>query len=263
MVHVSSLKMMVMIGCALFSAFLLAGCGQSAGVQRIGSVIGIPPENIPEYKRLHADAWPGVLKMIRQANIRNYSIYLGEVEPQKYCLFSYYEYVGDDFDADMARIGEDETTKKWWTHTDPLQKPLPTRQDGEWWAQWREVFHFAGSAMDRPPTSRHGGIIGIGADDLLAYNQMHASVWPGVLEAIEKANIRNYSIYEGQIAEGEYLLFSYFEYYGDDFAGDMKGIADNEITQKWWTYTEPLQQPLSTRQEGEWWASMEEVFHTD
>jgi L-rhamnose mutarotase len=25
----------------------------------------------------------------------------------------------------------------------------------------------------------------------------------------------------------------------------------------------PMQQPLDTRKEGEWWAEMEEVFHTD
>jgi L-rhamnose mutarotase len=25
----------------------------------------------------------------------------------------------------------------------------------------------------------------------------------------------------------------------------------------------PMQQPLPTRKEGEWWAEMEEVFHTD
>jgi L-rhamnose mutarotase len=26
---------------------------------------------------------------------------------------------------------------------------------------------------------------------------------------------------------------------------------------------EPMQEPLSTRKQGEWWAEMEEVFHLD
>ena len=39
-------------------------------------VIGVKPEKIEEYKKLHAETWPDVLKMITQCNIRNYSIYL-------------------------------------------------------------------------------------------------------------------------------------------------------------------------------------------
>jgi len=261
MTNISARKMMV--GLFALSALLIAGCAQTTCVKRVGSVIGIKKENLPEYKRLHADTWPGVLKMIDKANIHNYSIYLGEVETDRYFLFSYFEYTGRNYDADMAKIAKDETTKKWWTHTDPLQDPLPIRNEGEWWAQWEEVFHFAGPTMDREPTSRHGGIIGIAKENLLVYNQLHAAVWPGVLEAIKNANIRNYSIYQGRLSENEYLLFSYFEYYGSDFDADMKTIADSEVTQKWWTYTDPLQKPLPTRKKDEWWAAMEEVFHTD
>ena len=113
----------------------------TAKVQRYGSVIGIKAEAIPEYKRLHADCWPGVLKMIKECNIRNFSIYFGELEPGKYYLFSYFEYVGDDMDADMAKMKADPTTQKWWTHTDPLQTPIATRKKGEWWHAMEEVFH--------------------------------------------------------------------------------------------------------------------------
>ncbi|MDH5701029.1 MAG: L-rhamnose mutarotase [Nitrospirota bacterium] len=116
------------------------GCAQPR-VQRYGWVIGIKPENIEEYKRLHADVWPGVLKMIKKCNIRNYSIYLGELERNRYYLFSYLEYTGENFEADMAKMAADETTQKWWNHTDPLQVPIPTRKEGEWWANMEEVFH--------------------------------------------------------------------------------------------------------------------------
>ena len=115
--------------------------GGNRKVERYGMVIGIEKENISEYKRLHADAWPGVLEMIRQCNIRNYSIYLAQVEKDSYYLFSYFEYTGDNFDADMAKMAKDKTTKRWWKHTDPLQNPVPTRKEGEWWAKLEEVFH--------------------------------------------------------------------------------------------------------------------------
>jgi len=246
-----------------FFTLLMTGCKQDICVKQIGSVIGIKKEVIPEYQRLHDDAWPGVLKMIDKANIHNYSIYLGAVDADRYYLFSYLEYTGKNFDADMGKMAKDEITKKWRTHTDPLQIPLPTRRSDEWWSPWEEVFHFDGPKENRPPASRHGSIIGIDRKNILVYNQLHAAVWPGVLDAIENANIRNYSIYQGKITDNEYLLFSYFEYYGDNFDADMKTIADNEITQKWWTYTDPLQKPLPSRKKDEWWASMEEVFHTN
>jgi len=119
----------------------LSGCAQQK-MQRYGSVIGLKPEKIEEYKRLHADVWLDVLKMIKQCNIRNYSIYLGELENNKYYLFSYFEYTGDDFKSDMAKMAADPTTQKWWTFCEPCQSPIPTRKEGEWWANMEEVFHY-------------------------------------------------------------------------------------------------------------------------
>ena len=231
--------------------------------RREGAVIGIPGESIAEYTRLHANTWPGVLKVIDKANIHNYSIYLGEIAPGEHYLFAYSEYAGKDYDADKAGIATDKTMKEWWKLTDPLQKPLPTNKKGEWWSRWEEVFHYAGpSYKARDVKSRHGSIIGLREDALLPYTQMHAAVWPGVLAALGKANIRNYSIYLGRTRPGEYLLFSYFEYIGDDFDADMARMGD-KVTKVWWTYTDPLQQRLPGTPEGKQWKTMEEVFHTD
>ena len=105
-------------------------------VQRYGSVIKLKPEKLKLYKDLHANTWPGVLKQITKSNIRNYSIYLKDGY-----LFSYFEYVGDDFKKDMELMAADSTTKEWWKVTDPCQEPLETRAPGEWWAKMEEVFH--------------------------------------------------------------------------------------------------------------------------
>ena len=110
-------------------------------VERYGMVIGIRPEKIDDYRRLHAAAWPGVLAKIRESHIRNYSIYLREVEPGQYLLFSYFEYTGDDFAADMARMAADPETRRWWKETDPCQEPVPTRGEKEFWSRMDEVFH--------------------------------------------------------------------------------------------------------------------------
>lgn len=103
---------------------------------RYGMVIRVRPERLDEYKRLHAAVWPDVLKMITACNIRNYSIYHKDG-----FLFSYFEYHGTDFAADMAKMAADPTTQKWWAVCTPCQEPLVTRAAGEWWANMEEVFH--------------------------------------------------------------------------------------------------------------------------
>jgi L-rhamnose mutarotase len=108
---------------------------------RYGSVIRLRPDKVVEYKRLHAAAWPDVLKMIGQCHIRNYSIYLRRLDDGHPYLFSYFEYYGDDFAADMARMAADPTTQRWWDCCKPCQIPLAGRQAGEWWAGMEEVFH--------------------------------------------------------------------------------------------------------------------------
>jgi L-rhamnose mutarotase len=107
-------------------------------MERRAQIIRLKPEVIDEYKRLHAEVWPGVLERIRACNIKNYSIFLREPEN---LLFACFEYHGDDFTADMARMAADETTKRWWTITDPMQAKLETAADGEWWAPAELVFH--------------------------------------------------------------------------------------------------------------------------
>ena len=111
-------------------------------MERHGSVIKVRPEKFEAYKAYHADVWPEVLDMIAQCNIRNYSIYLGELEKGNYYLFSYFEYTGDDFKADMAKMAADPTTQKWWSYCEPCQSPIATRKEGEWWAVMEEVFHY-------------------------------------------------------------------------------------------------------------------------
>ena len=119
---------------------LIAGCAQPKAV-RYGSVIGLREEQMARYKKLHAAVWPDVLKMIKDCNIRNYSIYLRKLPDGKHYLFSYFEYTGDDFEADMAKMAADPTTQKWWDVCMPCQQPLEDRAEGEWWATMEEVFH--------------------------------------------------------------------------------------------------------------------------
>jgi len=105
-------------------------------VKRYGQLIGLRPEAYEKYVEYHAHGWPGVLKTIYDCNIRNYTIFYKDD-----MLFAYFEYVGDDFAADTAKMAADPVTQKWWAIMKPMQQPIPTRQEGEWWANMQEVFH--------------------------------------------------------------------------------------------------------------------------
>lgn len=105
-------------------------------MERHGELIGIKPECVAAYIEYHESVWPDVAAKIAECNIRNYSIYLHDG-----LLFAYYEYVGTDFPADMARMAADPTTQAWWATVKPLQAPLPSRAAGTWWAPMQEVFH--------------------------------------------------------------------------------------------------------------------------
>jgi len=131
-----------MPGCANPKAAKRSECVETAKVRRVGGVVGIRKEHIDEYKRLHAAVWPDVLAKIRECNIRNYSIFLAEVRPGEYYLFSYFEYVGDDLEKEFEeKMKTDEATRTWWSYTNPLQEPVPTRREGEWWHTLEEIFH--------------------------------------------------------------------------------------------------------------------------
>jgi L-rhamnose mutarotase len=107
-------------------------------MQRMGMMIGLKPEKVEEYKRLHRAVWPEILSKISECNITNYSIFLKQPEN---ILFGYWEYVGEDFEADMKAMADDPRTQEWWSVCEPCQEPVSTRKQGEWWAMMEQVFH--------------------------------------------------------------------------------------------------------------------------
>jgi L-rhamnose mutarotase len=107
---------------------------------------------------------------------------------------------------------------------------------------------------------RFGQVLGLRPERLDEYRRHHAHVWPEIREALQRAGIRNYSIFHfrGQ-------LFGYFEYDGPPAELDARfaAIAAAPRMREWWDLMEPMQIPLEGRAHGEWWATMEEVFHLD
>lgn len=112
-------------------------------MQRYAMATQVRPDKLDEYKSLHADVWPGVLAMIQRCNIRNYSIHTARLPDGHDYLFSYFEYVGEDFAADMQKMADDEETQRWWAVCKPLLQPTTPLPPGEVWAPLEEVFYSA------------------------------------------------------------------------------------------------------------------------
>ncbi|MDH6153267.1 L-rhamnose mutarotase [Paraburkholderia sp. WSM4179] len=107
---------------------------------------------------------------------------------------------------------------------------------------------------------RMGMVIHIKSEKIDEYKALHAAPWPAIVERLQRSNITNYSIF---LNEPENLLFGYWEYGGTDFEADMAAIAADTETQRWWKLTDPCQIPFESREKGEHWAMMENVFHID
>jgi len=107
---------------------------------------------------------------------------------------------------------------------------------------------------------RFGQVIGLDPDRVEEYRKYHAKIWPEIEEAIRHAGIRNYSIYLD-----DDRLFAYLEYHGpdDEYEQRMEALAQAPRMREWWGIMEPIQKPDRDRLEGEWWKSLEEVFHQD
>jgi L-rhamnose mutarotase len=124
----------MLVGLAITFLLLWSSCStkelvqtQKTGVKtikRVGQVIGLKPEYIEEYKKLHADSNPGVRDLLRKYHIHNFSIFLEQIDG-KYYEFAYYEYDGDDLEADMKKLSEEPRNIEWLKICNPMQIPLP------------------------------------------------------------------------------------------------------------------------------------------
>lgn len=107
-------------------------------VLRLSSVVRLKPEMETQYRELHAAIWPEIAQALRDANIRNFSIFLRDG-----MLYSYLEYIGTDLDADMDSLGSGPSAQLWGELTEACQEPVSTAAAGELWAPLEEVFHLS------------------------------------------------------------------------------------------------------------------------
>jgi L-rhamnose mutarotase len=72
-----------------------------------------------------------------------------------------------------------------------------------------------------------------------------------------RAGISNYSIFHMREMN---LLFSYYEYRGQDRAADARRMALNPAMQEWWKLCRPCQVPLAPTNGERRWIDVEPIF---
>ena len=107
-----------------------------------GQIGRIKPECIAEYCRLHevdvyTEKWAGVLQLIRDCNIQNYNIFIEDD-----VVFGYYEYIGEDYEADMAKMAADPLNQEWWSHTRPCFTKYKADSPEAFYTDMKQIFHW-------------------------------------------------------------------------------------------------------------------------
>ena len=120
---------------------LPAGAKSKKKLQRFGSVIGLKREKQIIYDMLHAHPWEPINKMIKRCNIHNYSVFIKSVPGGQTWAFGYFEYTGDDFEADMDQMAHHAETQRWWAVCKPCLAAVEPLPPGEVWAPMKQVFY--------------------------------------------------------------------------------------------------------------------------
>ena len=119
---------------------------------------------------------------------------------------------------------------------------------------------FTGCATKQPTVTRYAWVTGLKLEKAARYEDLHAHPWPAVNRMIKACHIRNFSIHEREINDQLYL-FAYLEYTGKDFNADMKRMAADPETVRWWKETDPCQSPLpDAAAKGKIWSDSKEVY---
>lgn len=137
---------------AVAALFITASCSRQQqddcldnkehkNVKRIGQVVKIKKDSLQAYKRLHADTTQGVRDLLKKYHMRNFNIFMVKLADGDYYEFAYYEYWGDNYEADMKKLSKEPRNQKWLERTDPMQEGITADQQG-WKVMERIYFNY-------------------------------------------------------------------------------------------------------------------------
>ena len=88
-------------------------------MKRFGFKMKLNPGMKDEYRKRHNEIWPELARLLKDAGVGNYSIFLDE---ETNTLFAYQEQTGDSSSQDL---GTTEIVKKWWKYMADIMETNP------------------------------------------------------------------------------------------------------------------------------------------
>ena len=88
-------------------------------MKRLGFKMKMIPGCKEEYKKRHDEIWPELKKLLKDAGISNYSIFLDE---ETNTLFAYQEQSGG---KSSQQLGHTEIVQKWWKYMSDIMETNP------------------------------------------------------------------------------------------------------------------------------------------
>lgn len=105
-------------------------------MKRVGFMLKVNPEKIPEYKRVHAAVWPEMIEALRRKGWHRYSIFMNKDG----VLFGYFE-TPQSFQAALEGMSKEEVNKKWQAYVASCFEGLSGAGADESMVELEEVFH--------------------------------------------------------------------------------------------------------------------------
>jgi L-rhamnose mutarotase len=105
-------------------------------MKRIGFLLKVKPELLPEYKAHHKAVWPEMLDALRRTGWHNYSIFAREDG----LLFGYLE-AAESFQASLDGMSEEEINARWQDFMAPYFENLSGAHADESMVELEEIFH--------------------------------------------------------------------------------------------------------------------------
>lgn len=104
-------------------------------MKRVGFLLKVKQEMIPEYIKHHESVWPEMLDALRRTGWQNYSLFM---RPDG-LLFGYFE-TPQSFQAALDGMGREEINAKWQEFMAPYFEGMEGHAD-ENMVELQEVFH--------------------------------------------------------------------------------------------------------------------------
>jgi len=105
-------------------------------VKRIGFLLKVKKEMIPEYVEHHKNVWPEMQEALRRTGWHNYSLFMREDGT----LFGYFE-TPESFDAAKAGMEKEPINAKWQDFMAPFFEGIPGAHADKQMVDLVEVFH--------------------------------------------------------------------------------------------------------------------------